>query len=81
MNLLEFINIIGHFLKADSDIWQFDGFGSDERQEAWRELKGIPYIRLEVELLSHDLHSANACVLPPQHPPRQQSAFFDNGSE
>ncbi len=63
-HLPEFINANKHFIKADGGIWEFGGSGIDGKQEAWLGLKGILFVQLEVELLSHDSHSSNACVLP-----------------
>ena len=52
------------FLRADGGIWEFGGAGVDGVQEAWLGLKGIFYVELEVELLSRNVHSSLACVLP-----------------
>ncbi len=63
-HLPEFVNDNKDFLRADGGIWEFGGSDIAGKQEAWLGLKGILYVQLEVELLSHDSHSANACVLP-----------------
>lgn len=63
-HLPEFARANASFLKADGGIWEFGGSGPGGTQEAWLGLKGILYVQLEVQLLSHDAHSANACVLP-----------------
>ncbi|TFF91936.1 M20/M25/M40 family metallo-hydrolase [Candidatus Thorarchaeota archaeon] len=52
------------FLKADGGIWEFGGAGVNGVQEAWLGLKGIFFVELEVELLSRNVHSSLACVLP-----------------
>jgi len=63
-HLPEFVRGNASFLKADGGVWEFGGSGPTGIQEAWLGLKGILYVQLEVQLLSHDAHSANACVLP-----------------
>lgn len=63
-NLAEFTQQHTDFLRADGGIWEFGGAGFDGIQEAWLGLKGILYVQLEVERLSHDAHSSNACILP-----------------
>ena len=60
----EFIEKNTDFLKADGGIWEFGGFGFDGVQEAWLGLKGIFYVQLEIKLLSRDIHSSLACILP-----------------
>ncbi|TFG09779.1 M20/M25/M40 family metallo-hydrolase [Candidatus Thorarchaeota archaeon] len=63
-HLYEFVEDNREWLKADGGIWEFGGSGIDGKQEAWLGLKGILYVQLEVEALSHDAHSSLACVLP-----------------
>ncbi len=63
-HLHEFVEGNREWLKADGGIWEFGGSGIDGRQEAWLGLKGILYVQLEVEALSHDAHSSLGCVLP-----------------
>jgi len=63
-HLQEFTSKNPKFLTADGGIWEFGGAGIDEKQELWLGLKGILYVQLEVERLSHDAHSSLACVLP-----------------
>ncbi|MGY5874760.1 MAG: M20/M25/M40 family metallo-hydrolase [Candidatus Thorarchaeota archaeon] len=63
-NLPDFTKTNKDFLRADGGIWEFGGANISGVQEAWLGLKGILYVQLEVDLLSMDSHSANACVLP-----------------
>jgi acetylornithine deacetylase/succinyl-diaminopimelate desuccinylase-like protein len=63
-HLPEFVQSNTSFLKADGGIWEFGGSGPGGTQEVWLGLKGILYVQLEVQALSHDAHSGNACVLP-----------------
>jgi acetylornithine deacetylase/succinyl-diaminopimelate desuccinylase-like protein len=63
-NLTDFTKQHADFLRADGGIWEFGGAGFDGIQEAWLGLKGILYVQLEVERLSHDAHSSNSCILP-----------------
>ncbi len=63
-NLTDFTRRHADFLKADGGIWEFGSAGFDGIQEAWLGLKGILYVQLEVESLSHDAHSSNSCILP-----------------
>ncbi|MCF2136541.1 MAG: M20/M25/M40 family metallo-hydrolase [Candidatus Thorarchaeota archaeon] len=63
-SLPEFVKKNRDFLKADGGIWEFGGSDQQGVQEAWLGLKGILYVQLEVETLSHDAHSSLACVLP-----------------
>ena len=63
-NLPDFVKTNADFLRADGGIWEFGGAGIDGLQAAWLGLKGILYVQLEVERLSHDVHSSTACVLP-----------------
>jgi acetylornithine deacetylase/succinyl-diaminopimelate desuccinylase-like protein len=62
--LHEFVEKNTEFIRADGGIWEFGGAGIDGIQDAWLGLKGILYVQLEAEGLSHDAHSANACILP-----------------
>ncbi len=64
VHLPEFTEKNHHFLKADGGIWEFGGAGVDGVQEAWLGLKGIFFVELEVELLSRNVHSSLACILP-----------------
>jgi acetylornithine deacetylase/succinyl-diaminopimelate desuccinylase-like protein len=64
VHLHEFTEKNSNFLKADGGIWEFGGFGFDGVQEAWLGLKGIFYVQLEVKLLSRNVHSSLACILP-----------------
>ncbi len=63
-NLPDFTKKHSDFLKADGGIWEFGSAGFDGTQEAWLGLKGILYVQLEVERLSHDAHSSNSAILP-----------------
>jgi acetylornithine deacetylase/succinyl-diaminopimelate desuccinylase-like protein len=63
-NLPDFTKKHSEFLKADGGIWEFGSAGFDGTQEAWLGLKGILYVQLEVERLSHDAHSSNSAILP-----------------
>ncbi len=63
-HLPEFIEKNKDFLRADGGIWEFGGANINGIQEAWLGLKGILYVQLEIERLSTDSHSANACILP-----------------
>ncbi|MFW9935252.1 MAG: M20/M25/M40 family metallo-hydrolase [Candidatus Thorarchaeota archaeon] len=63
-NLPDFTKKNSDFLKADAGIWEFGSAGFDGTQEAWLGLKGILYVQLEVERLSHDAHSSNSAILP-----------------
>ncbi|RLI57112.1 MAG: peptidase M20 [Candidatus Thorarchaeota archaeon] len=63
-NLPGFVTANRDFLRADGGIWEFGGEDMTGRQEAWLGLKGILYVQLEVDVLSHDAHSSLACVLP-----------------
>lgn len=63
-HLPDFIQTNTDFLKADGGIWEFGSATPDGTQEAWLGLKGILYVQLEVDLLSHDAHSSTACILP-----------------
>lgn len=63
-NLPDFTQKHSDFLKADGGIWEFGSAGFDGTQEAWLGLKGICYVQLEVERLSHNAHSSNAAILP-----------------
>ncbi|UCE09262.1 MAG: M20/M25/M40 family metallo-hydrolase [Candidatus Thorarchaeota archaeon] len=63
-HLHEFVEKNKEFLRADGGIWEFGGAGIDGIQDAWLGLKGILYVQLELETLSHDAHSAYACYLP-----------------
>lgn len=63
-NLPDFTRKHHEFLKADGGIWEFGSAGYDGTQEAWLGLKGILYVQLEVERLSHDAHSSNSAILP-----------------
>ena len=63
-NLEDFTKGNSEFLKADGGIWEFGSAGFDGTQEAWLGLKGILYVQLEVERLSHNAHSSNAAILP-----------------
>jgi acetylornithine deacetylase/succinyl-diaminopimelate desuccinylase-like protein len=63
-NLPDFTKENSEFLRADAGIWEFGSAGFDETQEAWLGLKGILYVQLEVERLSHDAHSSNSAILP-----------------
>jgi acetylornithine deacetylase/succinyl-diaminopimelate desuccinylase-like protein len=63
-NLPDFVHANQEFLKADGGIWEFGSAGFDGTQEAWLGLKGILYIQLEVERLSHNAHSSNSAILP-----------------
>ncbi len=63
-NLSDFTKRNNDFLKADGGIWEFGSAGFDGIQEAWLGLKGILYVQLEVERLSHDAHSSNSAILP-----------------
>jgi acetylornithine deacetylase/succinyl-diaminopimelate desuccinylase-like protein len=63
-NLPDFTKKHSAFLQADGGIWEFGSAGYDGTQEAWLGLKGILYVQLEVELLSHDAHSSNSAILP-----------------
>jgi acetylornithine deacetylase/succinyl-diaminopimelate desuccinylase-like protein len=63
-NLPDFTKKHADFLQADGGIWEFGSAGFDGTQEAWLGLKGILYVQLEVERLSHDAHSSNSAILP-----------------
>lgn len=63
-NLPDFIKNHKSFIKADGGIWEFGSTGFDGTQEAWLGLKGILYMQLEAERLSHNAHSCNASILP-----------------
>lgn len=63
-NLHEFIEKNKEFVKADAGIWEFGASDANGIQEAWLGLKGLLYVQLEVEKLSHDAHSSYACILP-----------------
>lgn len=63
-NLPDFTKKNSEFLKADAGIWEFGSAGFDGTQEAWLGLKGILYVQLEVERLTHDAHSSNSAILP-----------------
>ncbi len=63
-NLPDFVQANQDFLKADGGIWEFGSAGFDGTQEAWLGLKGILYVQLEVERLSHNAHSSNSAILP-----------------
>jgi len=63
-NLPDFTKSQGDFLRADGGIWEFGSAGYNDTQEAWLGLKGILYVQLEVERLSHNAHSSNSAILP-----------------
>ena len=63
-NLEDFTKGNSDFLTADGGIWEFGSAGFDGTQEAWLGLKGILYVQLEIERLSHNAHSSNAAILP-----------------
>ncbi|MFX0167864.1 MAG: M20/M25/M40 family metallo-hydrolase [Candidatus Hodarchaeota archaeon] len=63
-NLVDYTKNNTPFLKADGGIWEFGSAGFDGIQEAWLGLKGILYVQLEIEQLSHNAHSSNAAILP-----------------
>ena len=64
VHLPEYTEKNTEFITADGGIWEFGGVGIHGRQEAWLGLKGIFFVELEVERLSRDVHSSNACILP-----------------
>ncbi len=63
-NLSSFTKKNRVFLNADGGIWEFGSAGFDGTQEAWLGFKGILYVQLEVNSLSHNAHSSNSAILP-----------------
>ncbi len=64
IHLPEYIMKNKDFITADGGIWEFGSADIQGVEEVWLGLKGILIVELEVELLSRNMHSSLACVLP-----------------